>query len=124
MKRPPLLIAAAAGCVLAGGILIAVTWHVPFGHGLYCSLGTAATVGCDVLPRSGAGEITAVLVMLTAIPLLAAAFAQLHLDKVREHVDKKLSEHHEAIHARLDRIEQGQHPGTETPVPGPTTKRA
>jgi hypothetical protein len=124
VSRPLVLVAAAGGCVLAGGVAIALTWHLPLGHGLYCSVGTAATVGCDVTPHSGAGQVIAVAVMLTAIPLLAAAFGQLHLDKVREHVDKRLNEHHDAIHARLDRIEQGQHPGAETPAPGPTTKRA
>jgi hypothetical protein len=105
MSRTTILLAAAAGSVLVGGALIAVTWHVPFGHGLFCSLGTAATVGCDVAPRGGAGQVIAAAVMLTAIPLLAAAFGQLHLDKVREHVDTRLGEHHRAIHERLDRIE-------------------
>lgn len=101
--RPAFLVAAAAGCVIAGGWLLAVTWHLPLGTGLYCSAGTASTVGCDP-SLSPAGQVAAVLVMLTAIPLLAAAFGQLHLDKVREHVDTRLDEHHRSIHQRLDQI--------------------
>jgi ion channel len=100
VSRPVILVAAAAGCVLAGGALIAVTWHLSYGHGLYCALGTATTVGCDAEPRSGTGMLAAAAVMLTAIPLLAAAFGQLHLDKVREHVDRRLGEHREPVHAQ------------------------
>ncbi len=124
MRPAPVLIAAAAGCVLAGGAVISVTWHVSYGHALYCAVGTAATVGCDVTPRTAAGQVTAVAVMLTAIPLLAAAYASLHLDQVRKHVDSRLGEHPESVHARLDRIEQSQQPGARNPAPAPTTKRA
>jgi hypothetical protein len=109
MKRAVVLIAAAAACVLAGGVVIAATWHVPVGQGLYCSLGTASTAGCNAAPVSGAGELAAALLMLTAIPLLAAAFGSLHLARVRKHVDTGLGGHHEAIHDRLDEIEQSIH---------------
>jgi hypothetical protein len=98
VKRAWLLLAAAALSVIAGGAVIAATWHVSFGHGLYCSLGTASTVGCDKQPVSPAGWIAASAVMLTAIPLLAAAFGSLHLDKVRKHVaasEKHLKAHFE-----------------------------
>lgn len=101
MRRAAVLLAAAAASVIAGGGLIAATWHVSFGHGLYCSLGTASTVGCDMVPRGGAGQITAAAVMLTAIPLLAAAFSQLHLDRVKAHLDA----HHRSIRQGLDKIE-------------------
>jgi hypothetical protein len=101
MRRAWWLLAAAAVSVIAGGAVIAATWRVSFGHGLYCSLGTASTVGCDKQPVSPAGWIAASAVMLTAIPLLAAAFGSLHLDKVREHLDA----HHRSIHQRLDKIE-------------------
>jgi hypothetical protein len=77
-------IAAAAGCVLAGAALIAVTWHLSFWHGLYCSVGTAATVGCDTAPRGAAGQAVAVGVMLTAIPCLASAFSHIHLHRHRK----------------------------------------
>jgi hypothetical protein len=102
------LLGAAAAAVVAGGAVIAATWHVSFGHGLYCSLGTASTVGCDVAPPGTAGRLAAAAVMLTAIPLLAAAFASLHLDQVRKHVDASLGEHRRSVHTRLDRLERGR----------------
>lgn len=106
MKRAAVLLAAAALAVIAGGIAIAITWHLSLGHGIYCSVGTASTVGCDTAPARPAGQLAAVAVMLTAIPLLAAVFASLHLDQVRKHVDARLGEHHDAIHARLGQIEE------------------
>jgi hypothetical protein len=102
MTRARLLLAAAAADIIAGGALIAATWGLSFGYGLYCAVGVATTVGCDATPHGTAGRIVVVAVMLTAIPLLAAAFAQLHLDKVRDHIDKA----HAAIHKRLDGIEK------------------
>jgi voltage-gated potassium channel Kch len=102
------LAGAAAGVIISGGVLFSVSQQIPPATGLYWAVETATTVGYgDVTPRGAAGHVIAVLVMLTAIPLLAAAFGQLHLDRVRAHVDSRLGEHHKAIHDRLDRIEQG-----------------
>jgi hypothetical protein len=92
VKRALFLAAVAAASVLAGAAGITATWHLPFGHAAYCSLATAATVGCDVTPSSGPGQAVAVAVMLTALPLLAAAFGQLHLDRVRAHIDVRHEE--------------------------------
>jgi Ion channel len=100
MRRPAALVAAAAGCVIAGGALISSSWHLSWWHGLYCSLGTATTVGCDATPPGPAGWIAASLVMLTAIPLLAAAFSSLHLDRM----DERLRRHHKAIKGQIDRL--------------------
>jgi hypothetical protein len=101
VRRAWWLLAAAAVSVIAGGAVIAATWRLSFGHGLYCSLGMASTDGCDAQPASTAGRIAAAAVMLTAIPLLAAAFGSLHLDRVKAHLDA----HHRSIHQRLDKIE-------------------
>lgn len=73
-RRVLLLLAAAAACVAGGGWLLAVTWHLSLGTGLYCAVGHAATVGCNPA-LDGAAQVASVLVMLTAIPLLAAVFA-------------------------------------------------
>jgi voltage-gated potassium channel len=72
-----LLLTGAVIAVLAGGgAFAAVTPDTPFTTGVYWAIVTAATVGYgDVSPRNPAGRVVAVLVMLTAIPLLAAAFA-------------------------------------------------
>ena len=73
-----LLLAAALGCVLAGGWLFSATQHVGFGRAVYWAITTATTVGYgDVTPSNGAGEVIAAGVMLTTIPLLAAVFALL-----------------------------------------------
>ena len=84
MKRAWLSLAAAAACIIAGGALIAVTWGLSFWHGLYCSVGTAATVGCDASPHGTSGRLVAVAVMVTAIPALANAFSHIHLHRHRK----------------------------------------
>jgi hypothetical protein len=75
VKRAGILLAVAAGFVAGGGWLLAVTWHLPYGRGLYCAIGTATTVGCDASPGSTAARVAAAAVMLTTIPVLAACFA-------------------------------------------------
>jgi hypothetical protein len=86
MSRAWVLLAAAGADIIAGGVAIAATWHLSFWHGLYCSIGTASTVGCDTAPRTGLGQAVAVGIMLTAVPLLAAVFTQLHLDRIDAHM--------------------------------------
>lgn len=75
MRRALILLAAAAGAVTGGGWLLAVTWHLSYAHGLYCSLGTASTTGCDVSAPGPAGWLAGGAVIVMAIPLLAAVFA-------------------------------------------------
>jgi voltage-gated potassium channel len=75
-KHIAILLAAAAGCVLAGAGAFAGTQSLPFSTGLYWAVTTATTVGYgDVTPHNGAGRVIASLVMLTTIPLLASVFA-------------------------------------------------
>jgi hypothetical protein len=91
VKRAWAALGAAAGCVAGGGWLIAATWHLSYGHGLYCAIGVASTVGCDTVPRTPAGRDVAIAVMLTAIPLLATVFALAtsgHITgRIREHLE-------------------------------------
>lgn len=77
MKRAALLIAAAVAVIAACGWLLSAAWHLTYGHGLYCAIGVASTVGCDAEPRSGAGRLVAVVVILVTVPTLAAVFAWL-----------------------------------------------
>ena len=75
-KHIAILLAAACGCVLAGGAAFAATQGKPFTTGVYWAVTTATTVGYgDVTPDNGAGRVIAVLVMLTTIPMLASVFA-------------------------------------------------
>jgi voltage-gated potassium channel len=75
-KHIAILLASAAGCVLAGAGAFAATQQLPFSTGLYWAITTATTVGYgDVTPKTAVGRVIASLVMLTTIPLLAAVFA-------------------------------------------------
>ncbi len=109
MKRVIALLAAAAAVVAAGGWALAVTWHLSLGTGLYCSVGTATTVGCNPL-LGAAGQVTVVVVMLVAIPILAAVFAWLTgrhaAGHVREHLaaaEKRIAEEADRRHVIMQR---------------------
>ncbi len=71
-----LLIGAAIFFVVVGGLVFAATQHLPVTTGWYWAITTATTVGYgDVTPKNASGRFVASVVMLTTIPLLAAAFA-------------------------------------------------
>jgi voltage-gated potassium channel len=77
-RHATLLVVAAVCCVLIGGAVFALTQHLPVTTGWYWAVTTATTVGYgDVTPKNPAGRVVAIAVMLTTIPLLAAAFAVL-----------------------------------------------
>lgn len=62
--------------MVAGAGAFAGTQHLPFTTGLYWAITTATTVGYgDVTPKNAVGRLIASIVMLTTIPMLAAAFA-------------------------------------------------
>jgi voltage-gated potassium channel len=70
------LLGSVVGVVLLGGGLFALAEDLPYTTGLYWAVTTATTVGYgDITPHNPAGRLIASLVMLTAIPLLAGAFA-------------------------------------------------
>jgi voltage-gated potassium channel len=73
-----LLIGAAISVLAGGGAFAAVTPDTPFTTGVYWAVVTATTVGYgDVIPKNPAGRVVAVVIMFTAIPMLAAVFALL-----------------------------------------------
>lgn len=123
MRRALLLLAVAAGWVAACGTAFSAVQHTGIVAGLYWAVATATTVGYgDVHAHGTGGQLLAIGAMLTAIPLLASAFALLtsaHVGRhVRAHVDRRLDEHHRAIHERLDRIEG------RAPAPGDEEREA
>jgi voltage-gated potassium channel len=70
------LLGSVVGVVLLGAGLFSLAEAIPFTTGLYWAVTTATTVGYgDVTPHNPIGKLIASLVMLTAIPMLAAAFA-------------------------------------------------
>lgn len=70
------LVGLAIALVIAGAIAFAIAEHISIWLGLYWSVTTATTVGYgDVTPKTGAGHVIAVIVMLSTIPLIGAVFA-------------------------------------------------
>lgn len=124
MKRALIYMAAAAACIIAGGAVIARTMHIGFGHGVYCALGTAATVGCDATPADAGARLASAAVIVVCIPLFALAYGSLssahvrkhmglhrqaavaqlraELDDVRAHVTTSLDNATSALHRKLD----------------------
>lgn len=77
-RNAALLLTATAACVVGGGALFAFTQNLPVTTGLYWAITTATTVGYgDVTPHTASGRVVASAVMLTTIPMLAAAFAMI-----------------------------------------------
>ncbi len=75
-KRAFGLMGVVAFIVLAGGVAFALVEHRSIWIGWYWAVTTATTVGYgDVTPHTLAGHVIAVVVMLSAIPLLGAVFA-------------------------------------------------
>lgn len=63
-------------CILVGALLFAHFEHRSFWESLYWSITTASTVGYgDIAPTNQAGQIIAIGVMLSCIPLFGALFS-------------------------------------------------
>ena len=103
MRRLLIPLIAAAVSIAAGAVLFAAAERLPVTTGLYWAVTTASTVGYgDVLPRTGTGRLVTVLVMLTAIPSLGAAFAAL----ASIHVARRLGPRHQAALAEAKAARQ------------------
>lgn len=109
MKRLIALLIAAAAVMAAEASLVAATWHITYGHGLYCVLGVASTVGCDAQPPGVAGRLAAVAVILTCIPLLAAVFSWLTGKHAGRHAAAKVKEHLADAEKRIAAEADGRH---------------
>jgi voltage-gated potassium channel len=96
VRRTLILAGLALASMLGGAVAFSLADHVPFWLACYWSVVTGTTVGYgDLAPKSGAAHVIAVAEMLTAIPLLGAAFASLtamHVHRhVKAHVDRALA---------------------------------
>jgi voltage-gated potassium channel len=75
-RRVGVLLGSVAAVVLVGAWLFSLAESLPYTTGLYWAITTATTVGYgDVTPHNPIGRLLASVVMLTVIPMLAAAFA-------------------------------------------------
>lgn len=70
------------------GVLYSFAERIPALHGMYCALGTATTVGCDIPPDNGFGYVLEVAMMLTVVPLFAAVFSFFTSGLTSDHVEK------------------------------------
>src|SRR5215469_2413284 len=118
-RRAWLVLAGAAITIVTGGTLFAATQHVSWFTGEYWAMATATTVGYgDITAHNTIGRILTIIVMMTAIPSLAACFALMtseHLVKrglgwwtqhgilhVRDEAEKANTALHEALHQKLE----------------------
>ncbi|HEY1700878.1 MAG TPA: hypothetical protein VGG75_14300 [Trebonia sp.] len=72
---------------VALGVLYGLADHVHVLHGMYCALGTATTVGCDILPANGFAYVLSAVMMVTVVPLFASVFAFFTSGLTADHVD-------------------------------------
>lgn len=112
--KPALVVVAIAGTLdVIAGLVFAAVEHLPVLMGLYWAVATATTVGYgDVIPRTVAGRITAVVVMLTVVPLFAATFSLFTSGLTSTRVRKHILPHTEAtrrIVADIYHDRTGQH---------------
>jgi hypothetical protein len=102
MSRVTVFLVSAAASILAGMFLIASTWHLSLWEGFNCAVGVATTVGCNINPVSTPAEVVRLVLIFTALPLMAAAFSEITSIRIHRHVDKKLKEHSDRVADLLD----------------------
>ena len=113
-RHAAFLLSAVAACMLVGAAAFAATQHIPFTTGLYWAIVTAATVGYgDVTPHNASGRVVASIVILTCIPMLAAAFALITGDAAAARL-RKVFDMASAFPAGSYRIVVGWHPTVAT----------
>jgi hypothetical protein len=74
------------------GYSYGVADHVHPLHGLYCALGTATTVGCDVPPVNGPAYVLSAAMMLIVVPLWTAAIAYFTTGLMADHVKEQTAQ--------------------------------
>jgi hypothetical protein len=91
-RRAFRVLAATVALDIVLGVVYGETDNISVLHGLYCAIGTATTVGCDITPRTAGGYITSAVMMLSVVPLFAAVFSFFTTGLTADHVDKRHQE--------------------------------
>lgn len=111
-RHVAMLLGGVASVIVAGGAVFAVTQHLPVTTGWYWAITTATTVGYgDVTPKNASGRVVASVVMLTAIPMLGAAFAVATGSAISERLRRMLTVEVTSS-SRSFRLIVGMHPAT------------
>lgn len=122
--RALVVIGAAAVLDCGLGLWFAAAERIPAPDGLYWAVTTATTVGYgDISPHGRAGHLIAVAVMLTVVPLFAAAFSLFTSGLTAGHV--RAAEHRIKKHVEQHMIDsrQGNTRPAAPPPPPPPVQR-
>lgn len=104
-KTALLTIAIATWLDFIAAMLFVIVEHVTILNGIYWAVTTATTVGYgDVTPHTFLGHLLAIFVMLTIVPLFAAAYSiftsgltathvQRSEKRIKAHIEDRLKEH-------------------------------
>lgn len=86
-KRALAVLAAVTLLDVVSGVILAVIDHVPAWHGVYCTIGTTTTVGCDLPLHGGAAYAMSTVAMVLFVPLWATAFSFFTTGLTADHVE-------------------------------------
>lgn len=101
-RRAVVILAIAGTLDMVSGVIFSITQHVAVGDGLFWAVGTATTAGSGTVAAvNPAGKVLAVVVMLTVIPLFAAAFSLVTSGITGGHVKREAK----VLHDCLDQVD-------------------
>lgn len=110
-KRAVQVLVATLALDAALGVLVSVADSVPLWHGVYCAIGTATTVGCDLTPKTGWSYFLFAVMMLTIVPLFTAIFSFFTSGLTADHLEnttEKQTKHVETL-TSLQTVELKEH---------------
>lgn len=107
-KKATQVLIATVALDAALGVAYGMADDIHWAHGMYCALGTATTVGCDVPPATGAGYVLSAIMMLTVVPLFAAVFSFFTSGLTVDHVDTATQKQTDDLKAHVEEQTKSQ----------------
>lgn len=86
-KRAVIVLVAVTLLDVVAGLALAAIDHVPAWHGVYCTVGTTTTVGCDLPLHGGLAYGISSVAMVLFVPLWATAFSFFTTGLTADHVN-------------------------------------